>query len=176
MRLLYAVEEHPGGPGFGWCGPIMRAGEEVDPATLWPDPRFPRLPVMLECAGRTKGCARGERLFVLWQLRAGQWKDLLTCRATSYEWAVAFRPLAAELLQPPPDQDEPAPDYKGLCLKATDFIDALLQTGGVGGLPLSKKWRWAFLSFLQEELAVQIAAGCPPHKRVVDIEGRPGTK
>jgi hypothetical protein len=93
--------------GFGFEGTLLRPGTTIPLAELWPDPSYPKIPTLLECAGtiNPKDGSPGKRywptLYILWQydLKREQWREIARASSCSWDWAVDLRPIAVRLLE-----------------------------------------------------------------------------
>jgi hypothetical protein len=97
-KLLRWVNE-PALTGFDFEGELLRPGEMLDEAALWPSEDWPRTPVLLECAGSDApgwGHRRTPLTYILWRFEAGQWRELARTSATSSEWCLILGPVARQ--------------------------------------------------------------------------------
>jgi hypothetical protein len=103
---------------FEWRGRFFRPGSEIAESALWPDGRFPRVPLIVEHAGaeapgRGWNRHRSDNTVVLWRYdrAGGKFAELGRVAAPAGEWMPMLEPLVRETLakdgglQPPPDFD-----------------------------------------------------------------------
>lgn len=117
-KLLIHVPRRPLN-GFEWEGTLVRPNALVRESELWPTPRHPRPPLLLEMAGHAfpptiprRRNDNGE-LYVLWRydMESGEWREIGRTIAWGWEWSLALGPMAAAEIDKirglaPPDLDE----------------------------------------------------------------------
>jgi hypothetical protein len=143
-KLLSRVEVRAGRGVFH--GTLMRPGSVVEESKLRPSPEYPRVPVLLECAGvfGGRGHHRGECLWVLWRLDGASWDELGRAKAEDWRWQEVLQPLASAAV----DAERPAPvpvDISGICDRVLAFVDAELR-------PLQECDRIRALSTMEHDL------------------------
>jgi hypothetical protein len=109
LDLTFAILIHRVLPqrvmGDAFEGPRFRPGATVAESELWPEPDYPKLPLLIEYAGSDRagnGHRRSNQTYILWRFdpTAGEWAELARSAAVSTEWvetlkAVALRHLTA---------------------------------------------------------------------------------
>lgn len=99
-KLLHWVEQ-PATTGFDFEGRLLKPGQKIQEAELWPSEDWPRTPVLLECAGSEKpgwGHRREPQIYILWRYEreSGQWREIARTAATNSEWCLILGPVARQ--------------------------------------------------------------------------------
>lgn len=102
VKLLNWVNE-PATTGFDFDGRLLRPGQQIDEAELWPSEDWPGVPVLLECAGITEpgwGHRRSSYCYIVWQYdrEAGEWREVARTTAVDSEWCYVLGPIARRLV------------------------------------------------------------------------------
>jgi hypothetical protein len=93
--------------GYRFDGDLLSPGAMIDQAALWPAPTYPRVPLLLECAG-PEGGGRGHRrvpyLYILWRWdqSRGEWGELARVADAGRDWTADLGPIARRELRPRP--------------------------------------------------------------------------
>jgi hypothetical protein len=136
--------------GFGWEGSILKPGASASESALRPDKRYPESPLVLECAGPHG--KRGDYLYILWQLREGQFEELGRSRSRAWEWSLDLRPLAVRALASPQSD-------AGLVEIAAQLEMALTnEVSRLGVATMDRSSREAVFSILHDRIAERLAA------------------
>lgn len=101
-KLLRSVNE-PATTGFDFDGLILRPGQQLEEAELWPSEDWPEIPVLLECAGIAEpgwGHRRSSYCYILWQYsrETQEWREIARTTAVSTEWCRVLGPIARRLV------------------------------------------------------------------------------
>lgn len=134
-------------------GMLIKCGAKVPLASLWPDARYPKVPILLEFAGSDysgRGHNRSRQIHVLWRLDVDQLVWVEVARTLSYraEWILQLRPIALQELG-----GVPAPDPDLALQFAARFLRRLddeLKDLGAGDRALA-------VNFLFEQIAARLA-------------------
>jgi len=95
-KLLYWVNE-PALTGYDFEGMLLRPGQALEESALWPGEDWPRMPVLLECAGNEMpgwGHRRTPVTYILWRYEGGEWRELARTSAIGIEWCLILGPVA----------------------------------------------------------------------------------
>jgi hypothetical protein len=87
--------------GDAFEGRRFRPGVTVAEKDLWPTPDHPETPLLLEYVGSDRsghGHRRSQHLYILWQYRNRQWKEIVRASAEALEWIDVIRPVALRYL------------------------------------------------------------------------------
>ena len=119
-KLLFRVVREPNFGPWSYKGRIVKCGSWINETELRPDPTWPVVPVLLECAGRVPGVLyradsghkRCEDLYVLWRWDGQDWCEVCRMQSQQGQWCHAMRSVAAAELNGPvlvPRPFNPAP-------------------------------------------------------------------
>jgi hypothetical protein len=127
-KLLTRVD--PNARRGGFHGTLIRPGAVVPENALWPTPEYPRIPVLLECAGVEGG--RGHRrapcLWLIWRYDpdAREWTELGRALASDWTWELSLRPIAVQAMKQGQPEAVP-PDLGALCDRLLAAVAAELR-------------------------------------------------
>ncbi len=84
-------------------GQRLRPGATIDEATLWPEPDYPKYPLLLEYAGSDRagrGHKRSSQIYLLWRYDPANatWGELARSAAVSTEWVETMKSVALRCL------------------------------------------------------------------------------
>lgn len=86
--------------GLGFEGVLLRPGRTIEESELWPTPKYPKVPVLLEYAGKRIVEAYGESkalrmgLYLIWRYERPAWIQIARAHASGTEWAIQLRSVA----------------------------------------------------------------------------------
>jgi hypothetical protein len=86
------------GPLTGFDGTHLRRGSSIDYAALWPNPKYPATPLLLEYLGSDGsgwGHNRSNDVWVLWRfnLEKKEWDQIASVAARGKDWYYSFAPI-----------------------------------------------------------------------------------
>jgi len=88
--------------GFAFAGAFFRPGALLDESELWPNNRYPPVPLLIECAGLPKheweSKRRAEDVYILWRYEQSEWVEIARSRGRHGSWAADLAPIAARIL------------------------------------------------------------------------------
>jgi hypothetical protein len=160
VKLLRRVDPRASN-GFGFEGIFLRPGGFVEGEKLWPDESYPRVPVLLECAGNTGfasdgrkahgNSARSEVLFVLWKfnLQSRDWIEVARAKSDSAAWACELAPIAGRVIQESLPKQEPVNPVE-IRKQIVSYLSGQLDL-------VSEDQRQELISVLHDEFACRLA-------------------
>ncbi len=134
-------------------GLLIKCGAKIELASLWPDARYPKVPILLEFAGSDysgHGHNRSRQIYVLWRLdlEHSVWVEVSRTLSQAAEWIPQLLPIALRELG-----GIPAPDPDIAFRFAARFLRLLdddLKSLGAGD-------RWLAMNYLYEQFAARVA-------------------
>lgn len=135
--------------GFGFHGIFLRCGREIPESALWPDATYPRMPVLIECAGPVSTGCRNETLWVVWRYDQGRFLDIARSVSAGPEWAIELVPIARRAIE---RQAGPR-----VVKKPAQIATELARTLDRELEPLSDPEKAATLDCIYHQLAVRLA-------------------
>jgi len=159
-KLLERIDPRSRSP-FEWRGRFFQPGSWIDESDLWPDGRFPRVPLLVEHAGAedpAKGWNRHkcDNTVILWRYdrENGKFLEVGRVAAQAGFWAVLLEPLVRDAMSR--DRGEcPALDVDLVRARITRFLAAEFDI-----IPDAERYR--ILTLVHDELACRIAEWAPP--------------
>jgi hypothetical protein len=131
-------------------GKLLKPGARLEYSSLWPDPRYPRKPVLLEFAGSDhsgRGHNRGSQIYILWRLEGENWVEIARSLSVGGEWIAVLMPIALRELGGPARID---PDMaEKLAVVWLGRLDDELKELGAGD-------RGIMLNFVFEQVAARM--------------------
>jgi hypothetical protein len=140
-------------------GRLFRCGALVEESALWPAPHYPRVPLLIEYAGRESAAAnakparghnRARDIRILWRYdrERGEWDELARILSEGSHWYADLAPIVERELVPPDI------DHVSEARAAAGRLAALIDTE-LGAL--ASEGREHALAFLFDEIAGRIA-------------------
>lgn len=143
-------------------GRFLRAGSHVEESALWPDPRYPQIPLLIEFAGteygggigNNRGHNRAPDVHVLWRYSAPRHEFDEIARTASHgaEWFHHLRPIVErEIRRPALSGSDHADAARRVSLRLLAALDSELDE-------LEDEGRANALGLLYNQVAARFAA------------------
>lgn len=138
--------------GDAFEGLRLRPGAHIDESRLWPEPDYPKNPLLVEYAGSDRagtGHRRSAQTYILWRydVAAGAWVELVRCAAVSTEWVETLKAVALRHLT------GTEPDNPTAVADATSRVLCLLEAELE---PLESGERSRLIGLLWEQFSARI--------------------
>jgi hypothetical protein len=130
IKLIHSVKiDHTFG-GYRFDGPLFRPHATIEEAELRPSPDYPKIPLLLECAGPAApglGHKRAKQLYILWKYDPARrdWDEVARTAAVDRDWTVDLGPIARRELQTKPILVDPPGIADRVLLKLEDELEPL---------------------------------------------------
>lgn len=134
---------------------ILRPGKTIRETALWPTPRAPKIPVLVECTisprSRAGVCRfKGEMMYILWRYEHQEWIEVSRCYDREGAWWSTMHPLIVRELARS-DAQPKDPDLAVISSQTAQYLDDQIRD-------LNGPERAQMLTSVHDQLAARIAA------------------